>query len=604
MSRLLFVVLMLGWFIPNLAGNATSIMPFPQKWEPGSELLELRSTDVSHYFVEKPSPNNIFALNQLILFWEANQALRLTPGTKGKSDLLVGKLGLYDKLDEVFPAEDIERVGEEGYLIRITTERIFLAANSDAGLFYGIQSLRQYLLPYKDRKIPTGYIADWPDTKVRAWEDDWRSKGTAGTDYLKDQVKKMAVFKLNTLIVNSETALPKPVLDDLNKYAGLYHVKVFVNARPEGDVQEARIGAAGKIWPDLRQLATDVRAAAVRAKASGAAGLVLQTVDEGYFGFFESFVWPIVWGGVHLWNAEKSSGDEYLAAFNALFDRLYFNTAAPAAEFFLEFSNLGQLEGMNRHSVEKSWEDYSAQLDLTAEQVQKLSGAMDNFQSRTRSYLQQVSQNVYTFDCFQFAVNWSKWMQDKQRVQVVLHQMVEGTPVPEDVMDQVAGLRRDLFALRQMYQTLWKKERKDQGLEADLRFFDVQTEATINLPYEVFAQIQPSDSLFAIDLVAVNDTLPIFYTLDGSDPSENSLRFEATLHLPESAVLKARTVSNRYQGPVATIQVLRKAKAKADNGMATSFSPLRPPLRDPDLLPGGSFFAPPRVAGCRPRGAK
>ena len=112
MSRLLFVVLMLGWFIPNLAGNATSIMPFPQKWEPGSELLELRSTDVSHYFVEKPSPNNIFALNQLILFWEANQALRLTPGTKGKSDLLVGKLGLYDKLDEVFPAEDIERVGE------------------------------------------------------------------------------------------------------------------------------------------------------------------------------------------------------------------------------------------------------------------------------------------------------------------------------------------------------------------------------------------------------------------------------------------------------------------------------------------------------------
>lgn len=604
MSRLMFTVLILGWAIADLAGSATSIMPLPQKWESGSEVLELRSTDVSHFFVEKPSPNNIFALNQLILFWEANQALRLTPGTRGKSDLLVGKLGLYDKLDEVFPAEDIEKIGEEGYLIRITTERIFLAAHSDAGIFYGIQSLRQYLMPYKNRTIPTGYIADWPDTSVRAWEDDWRSKGISEADYLKDQIKKLAVFKLNTLIVNSNNSLPKQLLDDLNKYAGLYHVKVYVNARPEGDVKEVQIGAAGKIWPDLRKLATEVRESVVHTKTSGAAGLVLRTVDEDYFGFFESFVWPIVWGGAHLWNVEKSTGDQYLAAFNSLFDRLYFNTVAPAAEFFLEFSNLGQLEGMNRHSSETSWESYNAQLDLTAEQVQKLSGAMDNFQSRTRSYLQQVSQNVYTFDCFQFAVNWSKWMQDKQRVQVVLHQMVEGTPVPGDFMDQVAGLRRELFALRQTYQTLWKKERKEQGLEADLRFFDVQTEATINLPYEVFAQVRPSDSLFAVDMRAINDTLPIFYTLDGSDPSENSLRFEQTLHLPESAMLKARTVSNRYKGPVNTIKVEVKKKATEDSGMAGVLIPLRPDLAVSDFFQSGSFFSPPKVTGCRPRGAK
>ena len=599
MSRLLIFVFFFGWFFRVAADNTAPIVPAPQKWEPGSSVLSLRSTDVSYYFVEKPTPNNIFALNQLILFWEANQALRLTLGTKGKSDLLVGKLGLYDKLDEAFKPEDIEKIGAEGYIINITEERIFLGAHSDAGIFYGVQTLRQYLALYKDRQIPTLYLADWPDFSVRAWSDDGRSKGPAGVDYLKDQIKKLAVFKLNTMVVDTDAVLPKPVQDDLNKYAGLYHVKVYFNERPAGDLPEVEIGASGKIWPDLRQLSADIPKAVRQSKEAGTIGMVLGTRDDGYFGFFESFMWPVIWGGAHLWNFEKSSGDQYMADFNQLFNRLYFNTVTPVAEFFMEFSNLGQLEGMNRHSSDKSWETYTTPLDLSADQVGKLSGAVDNFQSRTRNYVLQVSQNVFTYDCFQFAVNWSKWMQDKQRVQLVLQQMLEGTPLPANFTDQVGALRRELFTLRQVYQTLWKKERKEQGLEADLRFFDLQTEATINLPYEVFAQIRPSADSFAVDLRAVNDTLPIYYTLDGAEPTENSPRFEQTLRLPAATVVKARTISNRYQGPVATIPVKGKTESGGDDsGMAALESPkLNRPLQDHREEPLFLFSFPPRSGG-------
>lgn len=558
MSRLMISAVVALFVV--FAGTAAQaqIVPLPQKWESGSEVLELGSTDLSYYFVDKPNPSNIFALNQLILFWEANQALRLTTGTRGKSDLLVGKLGNYDKLDEAFAQEDIERIGEEGYLINITSERIFLAAHTDAGLFYAIQTLRQYLIPFKDRKIPTLYLADWPDFSIRAWEDDMRSKGSPDKDYIKDEIKKMSLFKLNAMILSMETALPKNVVDELNRHAGLYHVKLYFNERPEGEISEMTISAENKIWPDLRGMSFRIREAVGTAAQGGATGFVLKTDDTDYFGFFESFYWPIVWGGVQLWNVEKSAKDDYLPIFNREYSGLYFSSNAPIADIFLDFSNLGQLNGLNNHSFAKSWEAYEGgEVGLPPESLEKLIAAMEGFRSRTREYLMQVSQNVYTYDCFQFAVNWSNWMVKKQQIQLHISNMQAGKPLPEDFNDQVNELRRELFALRQTYQTLWKKERSEKGLNADLKFFDEQTEATINLPYQVFASIEAvdADSLYAVGLQAINDTLPIYYTLDESEPTEVSLRYESVLQLPQNAVIKARTVSNRYRGPVAIIRV-------------------------------------------------
>lgn len=561
----------------NLAAAGAEIVPAPQKWEPGTETLELETTDLSYYFVEKPNPNNIFALNQLIIFWEANQALRLTPGTRGKADLLVGKLGIYDKLDEAFRQEDIDQIGEEGYIISVTADRIFVGAHTDTGIFYGIQTLRQYMMPYRDRKIPTLYLADWPDFKLRAWQDDALSKGAPETDYIKDQIKKFAQFKLNGLVLETNPALPKNVIDELNRYAGLYHVKLFFNEKPAGELREALIQAEGRIWPDLRGLNYEIKDAVAKAKEAGAAQFLLKTSDENYFGFFESFYLPVIWGGVNLWNVEKSGAEDYPASFNRQFSHLYFSSAAPVSDVLFDFSNLGQLKGLNGHSAQKSWEAYEGEaLELSHEELQKLATAMDAFKAKTRDYLMNVSQNVHTFECFQFAVNWSNWMVKKHLAQSYIRKISEGDALPEGFNDQIAGLRRELFTLRQTYQTLWKKERKDKGLSEDLKLFDIQTEATINLPYQVFSTQHPSetDSLYSVGLTAINDTLPIYYTLDGTEPTEESPRYEAPLQLSGTAVLKACTISNRYKGPVSTFRPSKptskaQGKAKSDaNGMA------------------------------------
>ena len=95
-------------------------------------------------------------------------------------------------------------LGDEGYELNITANLITITANQTAGLFYGIQTLRQ-LLPSKIEmnsvqegpwKIATGTIRDYPDYGYRGVMLD-----VARHFYTVDEVKtlldQMAYYKMN-----------------------------------------------------------------------------------------------------------------------------------------------------------------------------------------------------------------------------------------------------------------------------------------------------------------------------------------------------------------------------------------------------------------------
>lgn len=63
--------------------------------------------------------------------------------------------------DEGIPRETLAELGPEGYTLEVTPQRIVVAANTEAGLFYGVQTLRQ-LLRTQARRIPALAIRDWP----------------------------------------------------------------------------------------------------------------------------------------------------------------------------------------------------------------------------------------------------------------------------------------------------------------------------------------------------------------------------------------------------------------------------------------------------------
>lgn len=99
-----------------------------------------------------------------------------------------------------------DRLGEEGYMLNIGEQGITLKGATDAGLFYGIQTLRQFFPPaveqsnLKNVKVRLRYVSieDKPKYSWRGTMVDV-ARSFFDLDYLKRHVDRMALYKMNRL---------------------------------------------------------------------------------------------------------------------------------------------------------------------------------------------------------------------------------------------------------------------------------------------------------------------------------------------------------------------------------------------------------------------
>ena len=88
----------------------------------------------------------------------------------------------------------------ESYELRVTPERIHITACTDAGLFYGLQSLMQLATPAGEGQwtVAACHIADQPRFAYRGFMMDV-SRHFRTKEFVKKQMDAMARFKLNRL---------------------------------------------------------------------------------------------------------------------------------------------------------------------------------------------------------------------------------------------------------------------------------------------------------------------------------------------------------------------------------------------------------------------
>jgi hypothetical protein len=132
-----------------------------------------------------------------------------------------------------------EQVGEESYLLEVTPRRISLKARTGAGLFYGVQTLRQLIA---GSRVPAVRILDWPAMKLRGLHDDL-SRGPIPTfAYIQRQLRTCAEYKMNAysfyiehvfnyrdnpLIAPADGGLTADEVKELVAYARKYHITLI-----------------------------------------------------------------------------------------------------------------------------------------------------------------------------------------------------------------------------------------------------------------------------------------------------------------------------------------------------------------------------------------
>ncbi len=140
-------------------------------------------------------------------------------------------------------------LGEEGYILSVSSESILIIANGNAGIFYGVQTLLQlFNANVNGSTIPCVVIYDKPDMPMRGWQDDI-SRGPIPTmSFLKEEIRRMASFKLNTFTLYTEhvfklrkhpgiapaDGITEEEVKELTDFAANYHVDIIGNFQSFG----------------------------------------------------------------------------------------------------------------------------------------------------------------------------------------------------------------------------------------------------------------------------------------------------------------------------------------------------------------------------------
>ena len=137
---------------------------------------------------------------------------------------------------------------DQAYKLIIKNNSIRLEATSSTGLFYATQSLKQlyryaFLNDDDDINLPCMTITDWPNFKIRAWQDDISRGPIVSIDYLKTLIPQMAEYKLNAFSLYTEhtfktkchpdlapaDAFTAEEIEELEEFCRPYHIKIIGN---------------------------------------------------------------------------------------------------------------------------------------------------------------------------------------------------------------------------------------------------------------------------------------------------------------------------------------------------------------------------------------
>lgn len=108
-------------------------------------------------------------------------------------------------------------LADEGYLLHVDTDRILLAANTPAGVFYGFQTLIQLLPRPGETAIPRVSIRDWPSLRQRGISMDFGRGEVSTPEAVEDEIRRLAHYKMNTLVLYLEDAFEFPSHPDIGE---------------------------------------------------------------------------------------------------------------------------------------------------------------------------------------------------------------------------------------------------------------------------------------------------------------------------------------------------------------------------------------------------
>ena len=186
----------------------------------------------------------------------ANVALKVSRN-RGRKTILVGLLSL-PAIDAALKSASVTKpasLNEEGYLLSVGAESVVVAGASPAGVFYGLQTLKQLVRGSgADAYIQGVHVVDWPAMRWRGVSDDISRGPVPTVAYIKRQLRTFAAYKLNMqsfymehafsskahpLIGPEGGSLTSDEIREVVAYAKSYHIELVPEQQTFGHLHKA-----------------------------------------------------------------------------------------------------------------------------------------------------------------------------------------------------------------------------------------------------------------------------------------------------------------------------------------------------------------------------
>ena len=105
----------------------------------------------------------------------------------------------------------------EGYQLKITQDKVTIVADSTAGAFYALQTLKQC---FKNENLQTLTITDYPDFSYRGVYHDVTRGKVPTVDTLKNFIDTLAYYKINSLQLYVEHTYEFEQVKDIKEEKG------------------------------------------------------------------------------------------------------------------------------------------------------------------------------------------------------------------------------------------------------------------------------------------------------------------------------------------------------------------------------------------------
>ncbi|HEX7722536.1 MAG TPA: beta-N-acetylhexosaminidase [Pyrinomonadaceae bacterium] len=259
-SKSFRLMIVCAWALVCGAANAQSpgaqIIPAPKQLTLGEGSFSIRDARVT--LGDNKSAEDQFAAQDFIDDLKTTAGVSLSLGRgQARRDILIGRIDLLPIAQALkrAGAEPPATLNEEGYMIVANVDHVIVAGNTNAGTFYGLQTLKQLVRgDGANALVPALKIVDWPTMRWRAVSDDI-SRGPVPTlDYIKRQIRTEAFFKMNMhsfymehtfgsqshpLIGPEGGSLTPAEIKELVAYARNYHVELVPEQQTFGHLHKA-----------------------------------------------------------------------------------------------------------------------------------------------------------------------------------------------------------------------------------------------------------------------------------------------------------------------------------------------------------------------------